>query len=290
MKLSKLTSLLLIILFVITVAGCSPKTTSPPETPTNLETPNNTNSLILISENDAWQAETQDGLYGYDPNGGWGNIETIFSTKSRYAKPWNAGFVLTFNQAQDSFVYIAIYNTDQTPKTLYINTYDNKTPPYNWKNILTQVIDSNSSQKYQVIKLNLGENDFYDNENREGIQQKFAIYAVDNNWQGVDSVKVVYIGNPGEKPELLFNKVQIDNNNLVVEISNIGLKFAENVTVKVYDSNNQELAIQTITLINPNTSKQLIFENLSNPATIKIDPENTIEEVIEDNNDYSIPQ
>jgi len=88
---------------------------------------------------------------------------------------------------------------------------------------------------------------------------------------------------------LLFNKVQIDTNNLVVDIANIGLKFAENVTVKVYDSTNQELVTQTISLINPNTSKQLIFENLSNPSIIKIDPENTIDEVIEDNNEYSLP-
>jgi len=289
MKLSKLTSLLLIILFVITIAGCSAKTTTPSETPINLDTPNNTNSLILMNDNDAWQSETKDGLYGYNPNSGWGNIETIFSTKSRYAKPWDAGFVLTFNQAQDSFVYIAIYNADQTSKTLYINTYDNKTPPYNWKQILAQEIESNSFQKYQVIRINLGKDDFYDIENREGIQQKFSIYTVDSNWQGVDSVKVVYIGNPGEKPELLFNKVQIDTNNLVVDIANIGLKFAENVTVKVYDSTNQELVTQTISLINPNTSKQLIFENLSNPSIIKIDPENTIDEVIEDNNEYSLP-
>ena len=290
MKIFKWTKLFLIVLLVITIAGCSAKNTQPTETPTNLDIPNNLNSLILINSDDAWQSEIKDGLYGYDPNSGWGNIENIFSTNVRYCKPWGAGFVLTFNANQDSFFYIAIYNADTTNKTLYINTYDNKTPPYNWKNVLQQEIKSDTAKKYQIIKVNMASNDFYDNENRDGIQQKFSIYAVDNNGSSVDSVKVAYIGNPGDKPELLFSNVAYQDSNLIVDVTNIGLTYAENVIVKVYDINNQELATQTITLLNPNTTKELIFENITNVASIKIDPDNAINEIIEDNNQYALPQ
>ncbi|MGC9002313.1 MAG: CARDB domain-containing protein [Dictyoglomus sp.] len=289
MKSSKLLKLLAITLFLMVIAGCSAKqNTQPPETPTSLETPTNTTSLILIGYNDAWQSGTKDGLYGYDINSGWGDIEYIFLTDVRYCKPWGAGFVLTFDQNIDSFFYIAIYNADDTPKTLYIDTYDNKTPPYNWKNILQEEIKADTAKKFQVIKVNISKDDFYDTEDsRDGIQQKFSIYAVDSNGNGVDTVKVAYIGNPGEKPELLFSKVEWGPN-LVVDISNIGLKPAENVTVNIYSYENgqaQILATQTISLLNPNTTKELIFENASNATEIRIDPDNTIEEIIEENNE-----
>jgi hypothetical protein len=288
MKSSKLLKLLAITLFLMVIAGCSAKqNTQPPETPTSLETPTNTTSLILIGYNDAWQSGTKDGLYGYDLNSGWGDIEYIFFTNVRYCKPWGAGFVLTFDQNIDSFFYIAIYNADDTPKILYINTYDNKTPPYNWKNILQEEIKADTAKKFQVIKVNISKDDFFDNEDsREGIQQKFSIYATDISGNGVDTVKVAYIGNPGEKPELLFSKVEWGPN-LVVDISNIGLKPAENVTVNIYSYENgqaQVLATQTISLLNPNTTKELIFENASNATEIRIDPDNTIEEIIEENN------
>ncbi len=289
MKVSNWIKLFLIVLLVVTIAGCSAKNTQPAENPINLDVPSNLTSLILINNNDNWQSETTDGLYGYSPTG-WSNIENIFSTNVRYCKPWDAGFVLTFNESQDSFFYIAIYNADTTDKILYINTYDNKTPPYNWKNVLQQEIKSDTAKKYQIIKVNMASNDFYDTENRDGIQQKFSIYATDSNGVGVDSIKVAYIGNPGNKPELLFSNVIIQDSKLIVDVSNIGLTYAENVIVKVYDINDQELTTQTITLLNPNTTKELIFENISNVASIKIDPDNVIDEIIEENNQYILPQ